>query len=120
MCRDSGKYCGLVRNLASRGDEGFRRFLRRSFAWSMRHSSELRARLGVSSSKSDYDLRFSGCPNVFLTPHTGATTAKTPNPMGTRALDKFAVVLSGSEPMDWVFPHVPPGFAERESRMVSP
>ena len=58
------------------------------------------AGLDVFRKEPDFDLRFAGLPNVFLTPHVASATVETRNAMGFKALDNVAAVLSGRPPID--------------------
>ncbi len=58
------------------------------------------AGLDVFRKEPDFDLRFAGLRNVFLTPHVASATVETRDAMGLRALDNVAAVLAGLPPMD--------------------
>ncbi len=58
------------------------------------------AGLDVFRNEPEYDLRFAGLPNVFLTPHMGSATVETRNAMGFRTLDNIAAVLASKPPID--------------------
>ena len=58
------------------------------------------AGLDVFRNEPNYDMRFAGLPNVFLTPHMASATVETRNAMGFRALDNVAAVLAGQKPID--------------------
>lgn len=58
------------------------------------------AGLDVFQKEPDFDARFAGLANVFLTPHAGSATHETRDAMGFRALDNIAAVLSGRAPID--------------------
>jgi lactate dehydrogenase-like 2-hydroxyacid dehydrogenase len=57
------------------------------------------AGLDVYRREPDFDLRLSGLPNVFLTPHVASATVETRDAMGFLALDNVAAVLAGRPPI---------------------
>jgi lactate dehydrogenase-like 2-hydroxyacid dehydrogenase len=58
------------------------------------------AGLDVFRTEPDFDMRFTGLPNVILSPHIGSGSVETRNAMGYRALDNIAAVLAGRGPID--------------------
>lgn len=58
------------------------------------------AGLDVFESEPDYNQRFKGLSNLFLTPHVASATVESRSFMVSRALDNISAILSGKPPLN--------------------